>query len=304
LVTQRGNPELDFIPIVEGTLLRFPLAEVRLASVWLLAHADDPRACAPLLGVLEHDPDYDVREAAGNILVGLARSGNADRAVPRLYAIAKRWKGAGSTALNILVWIGNPEAVAALERLLFDKDLPLTARTSACEGINRLSDKRKETLPILIRATKDGDPDIRLCAVQCLGDIRDIQSAPALRDTLADSDSRVRIAGAFALYRVTKQAEPSVRALCNECTSGDHSSRALALRTIGEIGPNAASAIPTVLACLQDKNPRIRLAALNALAAQRASGKEAISSVERLLNDPDPTVAKRAHDVLEFLKLQ
>jgi hypothetical protein len=85
---------------------------------------------------------------------------------------------------------------------------------------------------------------------------------PLLTERLGDKNEWV-IAG--ALLALPKMVPESIPALIQCVSSGDSQVRAAAADLLGEIGPEAKSAVPTLKSALTDDNPEVRLAAAGSL---------------------------------------
>jgi HEAT repeat protein len=99
-----------------------------------------------------------------------------------------------------------------------------------CGGPGRV----EYSVPSLVKALKDKDPDMRYWAVQSLGHLGHMAkpAVPALIEALHDENEMVRMGAAYAL---------------------------------AELGPDATDAVPTLQSALRDPEKQVRDAATYAL---------------------------------------
>jgi HEAT repeat protein len=91
-------------------------------------------------------------------------------------------------------------------------------------------------------------------------------AAPALARLLHDNEQRVRAIAALALYQVTGDAAPAVQSLERLLADDiELAAREEAARYLGQIGPAARAAIPSLEYCLTSEDPALQRSALEAL---------------------------------------
>ncbi len=111
---------------------------------------------------------------------------------------------------------------------------------------------RPTTVPVLVAALDDRDPEVRAAAVWALGAAAE-PAVPGLAEALRDEQEAVRTAAAGAL---------------------------------GALGPRARSAAPVLFAALDDPRANVRAAAAQALASLELTA-ESVSSLAKALGNPD-----------------
>jgi HEAT repeat protein len=121
-----------------------------------------------------------------------------------------------------------------------------------------------------------------------------------LTAALGDKDTAVRIAAARALWHIRREAEPLLPVLTTALRDAKAGWQAIFL--LGEIGPEAAAAIPSLIVALkQEKVPRpLRMPPSSAIAL----GKVGIAAVPELLEclrDAQPRVRASAAIALGFV---
>jgi HEAT repeat protein len=83
----------------------------------------------------------------------------------------------------------------------------------------------------------------------------------------------------------------------------DASVRICSFYALAAIGPDAAQALPNLIAALKDPDPEIRLAAVYAIPAVTAPDDSAIPDLKAALGDPDPRVQAEVDMSLRKLEL-
>jgi HEAT repeat protein len=133
------------------------------------------------------------------------------------------------------------------------------------------------SVSVLTKALEEEEPIVREKAAKILGSIGEAAASArdALKKSLTDKCSEVRLAGAKALWNITKQPEAVVPALAGLLTGkiwpapSDSEVRRRFLQSViealGRIGPPAQAAIPSLLARSKDENRLVRESAVCSL---------------------------------------
>jgi hypothetical protein len=230
----------------------------RAEAAELLGRLREPSAVEPLLAALD-DPSEDVRTVAAR---GLAA-------------------------------IGDPSAVPALAGALSDPSrwtLSLVAENLMAMG--------PAVVQPLMELLEDGDHNVRVAAVQILGEIRDSGALPVLIDILAHDESlNLRAQAAAAIGKLGgPQAQ---RALLEALGDPAWQVRGQAAKALGRIGhPGAAH---TLALAMPDSSWWVRVNCAEALARLGADGRH---QLENLLDHPDRYVRDQALSVLEIYGLR
>lgn len=192
-------------------------------------------------------------------------------------------------------------------------------------------------VPVLIALLKgetgQGQPDLRWTAAEILGQMGPdgIEAESALLAGLTDSDPHVRAVCAAVLPQVGVPAERAVPALLARLeaepqphyiaalgeyrggasaaveplmqlvrdVSADADLRREAVWTLGQIGPDAAEALPVLLAALSDERPAVREAAAGAIGMLGdAASEEGVAALTVALSDSGPVVRRNALESL------
>lgn len=103
------------------------------------------------------------------------------------------------------------------------------------------------TVPVLVKALQDKEVSVRLAAIDALAALgpaaRD--AVPALNAAFADQQGAVTIRAAEALAMIGSPAVPALVQRLDDANYGE-----LALQTLGQMGPDAAAAAPSLVALL------------------------------------------------------
>ena len=143
----------------------------------------------------------------------------------------------------------------------------------------------------LVRAMNDGDADVRLAAVQSLGEMDgDSTAVTALSNALrSDSDARVRKMAAWALGQIESNA--AVPALTYALQNDkDVDVRRTSVWALGQIEDHAA--VPALVQATRDADKEIRHTAIWALG--QIEDKSAVPALVQALKSDDQDVRKQA----------
>lgn len=124
------------------------------------------------------------------------------------------------------------------------------------EGSNRSS---PELIQSFVTALDSDSEDIRAIAAKELG-VRgesNEEVLPALRKALADPKPLVRTCAAYAVWKLTDDAEEVIPVLLAQLDDEDVALSDNVLIVFQEMGPKAASAIPTLEKLRKDANPKL-----------------------------------------------
>ncbi len=115
-------------------------------------------------------------------------------------------------------------------------------------------------------------------------------AVPALTVLLNDSDAKVRMHAALALWRITGKTQFAVPTLASGLDRGQGSVQSLAAVALGEIGPAAQKAVPTLVSATEDAETPEKLQAAEALWKVVGKNANSIAVLAKSLNDSDPEV--------------
>ena len=203
---------------------------------------------------------------------------------------------------RVVAHLGNPHNCEVGGSAISVRRAALLAFTELARGPEGVPAVVASCAPVVVELLRHEDPDAREMAVRALGALGTHADAIALAARLEDEENDVRAAAADTLVvlRDTLGA-PDLDAIASRLRyEGDDEVRAWALRTLGGIGPAAATQSAAVLACLHDEDtmaltPPSRALAVAALAAfGRASAASQLPVIAALLEDEDEEACVRA----------
>jgi len=144
------------------------------------------------------------------------------------------------------------------------------------------------SLSHLRKALKDSDMRVRRGVLRSLSSLG-AEAAPALEDLLAVLEERdPALADSFYFHSLGRLAPVRVaRALTLQLAAAHPACRAAACRALGQLGPHAAPAVPSLLEACFDEEPQVVSAAISTLRSLGAVAKEAAPDLAALF-DADP----------------
>jgi HEAT repeat protein len=247
-----------------------------------------PAATPALIDALK---DEKVSQDAARVL-GLMGARATD-AVPALIELLKDRHAAGSlraAAAETLGLIGTPEGdiVAALLAALTE-DKP-EVRRGAAAALNWMGPPARSAAPALVAAVRDDDEKTAAAACQALARLGDAGVAPALFAALRSKRGVVADAALQALWQMGPNAKSIVPGLVSllDTPPGESARIRALLATLGPV------AVPQLTAALQDKEPKIRQAAIEMLGLIGPVARSAAPAVAAAIKDKTPNVALAA----------
>ena len=201
-------------------------------------------------------------------------------------------------ALGRIRWQGIfPQQLSMLEAALVDKSA--NVRMVAMEKLGELGAAASHAKPLLLTATKDPHPYVRLAAANALARV-DPASIGAAIDVVAQelnsTDDELRN-DAFDV--LPSYGQPVVARLLQVLNSKDDATRISAIVAIESIGRGAFDAVPELVKLLDDPNTDVRNEALRALDSIGPAAPAAVPELINLLNSTDDSLRFSAASALE-----
>jgi HEAT repeat protein len=293
-----------------------------------------PEGMVRVLAEALKDEEDGVSMEAARILGRLGP--DAKDAVPALIETLKDGSGVGGWAVEALREIGPVTIPAVLE--VIKNSQKAEARASAIAVLWSFGPKAREAIPVLIKALKDENWDVRGRSAWVLGTIGpEAESAiPGIVDLLSKDEANTaraaealasigpasvphlikllegnsaiaRVGAVSALMQLGPKARDAVPALIEALMdlkdSHYQDRRDFAASTLGLIGSEAKGAIPALAAIVRDKkeSPPLRNACLYALANIASAAREALPSIREELKD-DPLEIDQIMSVIQKMQ--
>ncbi|MHB0960051.1 MAG: HEAT repeat domain-containing protein [Pirellulaceae bacterium] len=172
--------------------------------------------------------------------------------------------------------------------------------------LSDITDFGDQAVPLLIEALTHDDPVIRRTAAETLGQLRspgenrlDLQPAILHLEKMieSDADALVRLHAAEAIWNITGD-KTVVPGFIEALSHADVESRRFAVSMIGLVEADLQNVIQPLIAALADPNPFVRGTAAMVLADYGENAAEAVTHLERLLEEDGFTKITAAHAVI------
>lgn len=247
-----------------------------------------PEAAELVPGLIDRldDENPTLVRAAAQAIQSLAPAADAQAVLPELVDLLKHPAATvRATALNSLAAFGAsaksqlPLVLTALR----DDQHPLV-RVAAADAIGAIAAAEH---PKSASAAEKTSAEAASSSDAAAHDASDQQAMQALLDAITDQDGRVTIHAANALSQFGKQAVPLLMQLMQ-----DESYRVLAVTLLGELGPDAAAAVPEITALLQNADRAVSREAFLALAAIGPKAGPAVPRLLKILTTADAPMAR------------
>jgi HEAT repeat protein len=159
----------------------------------------------------------------------------------------------------------------------------------------------KESVPALRESLKDSDFRIRAHAGAALGvmDEHAKEAVPEPLTALQDKRMSVQVQAANTLVGLAALGVPGV---FEKLKKADRKSHWSAPFVLDKFGPKGQDAIATFVKELRDKDPKVRIQAATALGSLRAQAKAAVTALNKALNDDDAGVQQAAALALTLIE--
>ena len=180
------------------------------------------------------------------------------------------------------------------------KSSDATARRSAARALGALGTDAAFATPALEAALADEDSEVRRLATFALGQIGPAAQStlPALAKLLKDQQLSVRLSAAFAAQKIEPANEIYVPVLVQAMQMGEGG----VIVSVGRMGPEAAWAVPTLIALLKDGRPGIRRLSAETLGRIGPGARAAEAALQTAARDPDDRVREAAQQAREAIR--
>lgn len=252
--------------------LRDKDATMRAATAEILGHIGPAaKDAVPALIVALNDEDEEVRDRV-KLALGEIKDTRAIEPLLATFRQQRKRGDAEDAAEESLIRIG-PAAIPALIKAL-ENDAP-EVKESAARVLGKMGSDAKEAVPVLISLINDEDENLSRTVIMALGEIKDARAIKPLIDTFYRNPSSENVAP-IALGKIGSEAIPP---LVEKLKEEKAIVRNFSASALGEIGPAAKVAVPSLIAMLKD--PDVRTQAIRALG--KIKDKEALQPLLALL---------------------
>jgi HEAT repeat protein len=251
--------------------------------IYLLARAGEKGAVQ--LGELLRDPDESVRFQASQAMRNMGKhSGKVLAALAE--ATHDKNPNVRQNAIYALAQAGGEGAQALTKTYEESKEPQL--RVQILQAMV-FTEARPNALPLVKKALKDPDREVRRTAIQLLPNFGQTQEAfDVLAEAMKDKDLDIRVAATYALQAFSPKALPLLEEGLK--SAKESALRQALLQVIVNGNHRAKGAIGPLTDCLKDTQPQVRWMAAQALGNLGADARDAVPMLKDLLNDPNPTV--------------
>ena len=252
--------------IIAGNLLAFATAG------WLARSVHETGRLAAAVCVSGITPGAAIEELGGQ-----------ERAARRLafYLSLPDWAASHKDNAWVLLLHCGKSTVPFLVQCLTSPDDNL--RYEASSVLSRMGPAASEAIPALEEALSDSQKMVRYCAVQGLGNIGPAAkgSAASVERLFADSDGTVRTRALLAYYQITGDGDKVAPGLAQELSDPDRMTSGFAAMWIPGIGPSAAQTVPSLVKALESSPHKdVRGRVVKTLGEIGPAAKSAVPALE------------------------
>ena len=292
------------VPIlIEGLKNKTP--GIRHSSLTGLQNLGPQKAAGAVNAIVDllDDPDTNFASQVCWILRGM--KADPKIAVPKLTKLLKSSDyNLKQAATNVLAYLGTegPEVLLAEYRATSDvNDRRIILQTLAGAG------KADQVNPLIDEGLADKSPQVRSNAIQMGATMgrRNGGAWPIVAKGLADSDASVRLTSAQLFYVVNQDPDNMAKALETigplMKSEKEVGVRRTLVQNMNAFNRQSKDAVPILVACLKDEDANVRWGAAQVLANFGAASVSAIPEIEALREDSDPTVRQVVANALTQL---
>jgi HEAT repeat protein len=197
--------------------------------------------------------------------------------------------------LAVVAGCGAGDPVA--ERIAQLADPNYDVRIAAADALRDIGAPAAAAVPDLQKALADRHPTLRQASARALGQIGDKSASviSALRQSLQDPELSVQLAAAWSLHKLDPEGKHHIPVFKRTIESGEGGT----IVAVGNLGPSADWAVPTLTKLLGDHRPGVRRLAAEALAKIGPDAAARAALEQRAKRDPDDRVREAASAALK-----
>ena len=204
----RYMKDISTIHLLRSQLPKEKSPKIKTAIINILFIAEDKESL-PMLPDYLDDSDNEVRNAASNAIITIARKFTVDelRSIDLMgrlkdKLLAARQKETREEIISIFKRLKSPETVEILMSLLMDENAEIRSESAAALG--SIGDK-KATSFLIERLQKEEDEWTRMQIIGALQNTNEASAIPAIIEMLRDEKEKVRLCASRALRNMTPQ---------------------------------------------------------------------------------------------------
>jgi HEAT repeat protein len=175
-------------------------------------------------------------------------------------------------------------------------DADVTVRRAAARSFDEKLGTDARAIEALTKCVADADAEVRYYSIEALEKCGSAAkpALPALKSALTDSEKRVSVRAAFAIHRIDPQDESFIPVLTSAMREGDGKT----LLEVGELGADAAWAVPTLIGLLSHESAKVRVLAANDLGHIGPAAASAKTALQAAARDSNAAVKRAAQNAL------
>jgi HEAT repeat protein len=203
----------------------------------------------------------------------------------------------GATVVICLLTAGCGRVSGLIDQL---EDPDVEVRRASIRALGDMGPEAKEAVGALQKALGDQDRAVGRLAAVALGKIGpNAQPAiGALTELLEDEEYAMRFSAALAIQKIDPKNEAFRPVLVKAMQTGEGG----AIVAVGQMGPDAAWAVPALEGLIKHRDTNIRLLAVQTLGQIGPAARRAESSLQRALSDRDEGVREAATLALDAVR--
>jgi len=281
---------------------------VRIITLMLLKEIGPAaQKAVPYLIEALNDKDFQVRLWSANALVNI----DSSIAVPKVFDVlmeALNQDYYRATSIMLLGKIGPQakESIPYLQQALKDDDWQ--TRHEAARSLVKIDPdfSTNPAIDVLIDDLKNGDETVRMNSARILGRIGPAacKAVHQLNKILIDQHGYIIYETALALYKIDPQVsgQQVINFINDRLQNFGVSEEEMYIRILGEIGPAAKNAVPTLIGFLKNQEGMIRVHAAESLGNIGSEAQEAIPALKDASKDNKAMVRLAAAEALQKIE--
>ncbi len=259
--------------------------------IWLLARAGDPGV--PHLGALLKDTDANIRQQAMQVLRNIGP--RAVKAMPQIKEAIK--DSNANVRLNAMIVLASVGGEPAFLIKNYQEEKDASVRVSILQSL-AYSGQQKLALPLLSSAMKDPAVQVRQNTVNLIGFFGNgsKEGFEVFTMGIKDTDSTVRISAAHHANFFGAKSWPHLEESLK--STKDSGLRQAVLQGMLNTQFKSKTAVEPLTDCLKDTNPTVRMWACVILGNIGPDAAAALPRVRELVNDTNPSVQNAARNAV------